>query len=370
MGKAIDEATFLEFYRDSALNYSVAMKMAIRQKLQDEGKITFDKQTSLTDTDKFPMFFLDKRDIDAIITRTAMNSEFSNFYENWEFVKLYKYSVPLFFYKSEPLDKVLNKLGLQEFEEEKYKSPRILSSELKSAVPIYKKVGNNVIVKFVLQKSYFDIANTTQTDYRYPVIIYFDVKTGFLEIRYDAFKYGSTFAGNNYEDIVNQSIDWLKNTLHIKLFDCDHTDTIDKIKDENDSSVKIYKQMMELSSGGSAELTAAQDRDYLLPFVGELRELISENTDLFDKAPDIKQLLEQYLDDKEQTANYPYVYVNWVQPVVSQSYIVKITFDYLQGKYTVLQHLTGTCKDLGMERMNDAIEYLCKSGSFTKGAKL
>ena len=182
MGKAIDEATFLEFYRDSALNYSVAMKMAIRQKLQDEGKITFDKQTSLTDTDKFPMFFLDKRDIDAIITRTAMNSEFSNFYENWEFVKLYKYSVPLFFSKSEPLDKVLNKLGLQEFEEEKYKSPRILSSELKSAVPIYKKVGNNVIVKFVLQKSYFDIANTTQTDYRYPVIIYFDVKTGFLRL--------------------------------------------------------------------------------------------------------------------------------------------------------------------------------------------
>lgn len=370
MGNAIDEASFLGFYRDSVLNYSVAMKTAIRQKLQDAGKITFDKQTSLTDTDQFPIFFPDKGNIDSIISRTTMNSEFSNFYENWEFIKLYKYSVPLFFQASNSIGELLKESDVQEFKEKKYTSPRILPTELKDAIPIYKKIKNNFAIKFVLQKSYFDIANTTQTDYIYPVIIYFDIEANVSEIRYDAFKYGSTLAGNNYEEIVNQCIEWLKDKLGINLFNCDHKDTIDKIKDENDSSVKIYKQMMELSSGGSAELTAAQDREYLLPFVGELRELINENTDLFDKSPDIKQLLKNYLDDKEQTANYPYIYVNWVQPIASQSYIVKITFDYLQGKYTVLQHLTGTCKDLGMERMNDAIKYLCKSSSFTKGAEI
>ena len=91
---------------------------------------------------------------------------------------------------------------------------------------------------------------------------------------------------------------------------------------------------------------------------------------MFDKDLDIKQLLEQYLDNKEETADYPYIYVSWEQPVVSQNYIVKITFDYLQYKFTTLQHLTGTCKDLGMERMNNAIKYLCTSGSFTKGAEI
>ena len=369
MNNKIDEQTFLKFYRDSVMNYSVAMKNAICRRLESEGKITFDKQTSLTDTETFPFFFPDKN-INTVITSTTLNALFSNFYENWEFVKLYKYSVPLFYLSKDDLTNALKKNKIQEFNEKDYSSSRILSTELKSATPVYKKVKNDIIVKSVLQKSYFDVETGEQTDYRYPVIIYLNTKHNFLEIRYDAFKYGSSQPSTKYEDIVSQSIDWLKNTLGLKLYECNHTDAIDKLKDKKDNNVKIYKQMMELSSGGSAELTAAQDRDYLLPFVGELRELISENKDLFDKAPEIQQLLERYLDDKEETAEYPYIYVNWEQPVASQSYIVKITFDFLQRRYTVLQHLTGTCKDLGMERMNNAIEYLCKSGSFTKGTEI
>ena len=112
------------------------------------------------------------------------------------------------------------------------------------------------------------------------------------------------------------------------------------------------------------------DEDSVLPFIGELRELIDENEELFSKAPEIKELLIRYLDDKENTANYPYVYVQWENPVVSQSYLVKITFDFSNREYTVLQHLTGTCKDLEMRRMNDAIKYLCTSGTFIEGKEL
>lgn len=132
----------------------------------------------------------------------------------------------------------------------------------------------------------------------------------------------------------------------------------------------MFKQMMEMKSGGAAELTASQDVDAVLPFIGELRELIVENEELFDQNKEIKSLLVKYLDDKVNTANYPYIYVKWIKPVESQSYIVKITFDYLSQKYTVMQHLTGTCNDMKMGRMNDAIKYLCTSGSFTKGESL
>lgn len=81
-------------------------------------------------------------------------------------------------------------------------------------------------------------------------------------------------------------------------------------------------------------------------------------------------MLLQYLEEKEVTANYPYVYVKRVKPVETNSYIVKITFDFIDSKYTLLQHITGECKDLGKERMNDAIKYLCESGSFTQGAEI
>ena len=107
-----------------------------------------------------------------------------------------------------------------------------------------------------------------------------------------------------------------------------------------------------------------------MPFLGELRELIEENEELFSESQEIKQLLLQYLNEKEATASYPYIYVKWIKPVETLSYIVKITFDYFEGKYTLLQHITGNCKDLGMERMNDAIKYLSKSGSFVKGEEI
>ena len=105
------------------------------------------------------------------------------------------------------------------------------------------------------------------------------------------------------------------------------------------------------------------------PFIGELKELINENAEAFEKADEVKQILLQYLADKEATASYPYIYIKWVKPVESQSYIVKVTFDYFNQKYTLLQHITGDCKDLGMERMNNAIKYLCQSGAFIKGEK-
>ena len=142
---------------------------------------------------------------------------------------------------------------------------------------------------------------------------------------------------------------------------------IDVVNDKQNESVKMYKQMMELSSGWAAELTASESADYVLPFIGEIRELIDENEELFSEAEDVKQLLLQYLEDKEATARYPYIYIKWVDPVESQSYIVKVTFDYFNHKHTLLQHITGSCKDLGMERMNNAIEYLCQSGSFVRG---
>lgn len=128
--------------------------------------------------------------------------------------------------------------------------------------------------------------------------------------------------------------------------------------------------MMDLSSGGAAELTASESTDYVLPFIGELRELISENEELFNCSPAIRELLTKYLDDKEATASYPYVYVKWVMPVETDSYMIKITFDYFDSVYTVMQHISGDCKDLGRERMNNAIKYLCESGSYTKGVEL
>ncbi len=109
---------------------------------------------------------------------------------------------------------------------------------------------------------------------------------------------------------------------------------------------------------------------YVLPFIGEIRELIDENEDLFSEADEVKQLLLQYLNEKRSNCKLSIHICKMGKTSRKQSYIVKITFDYFNNRYTLLQHITGSCKDLGMGRMNDAIEYLSVSGSFVKGEEI
>lgn len=347
------------------------MQNYICRLLESEKRITFDAQCSLLNR-KDTLFIESKKDYKSIIARTASKSCYSDFYEKWEFIKLYKYSVPVFYDLDgiESLYDYLGELGIKKFDPENFKPDYILNTDLKDTEPLYWKNNDDIFIKFVLQKTYVIPEDFRQIDYRYPVVIYINSEKKILEIRYDSTKYNNQFDSMTYENIVSDCIDWLKTKAGFNLFVCEHTHMISIINDKQNENVKMYKQMMEMSSGAAAELTAAEDRDYVLPFIGEIRGLIEENEELFDQAEEVKQLLLQYLSDKEATASYPYIYIKWVKPVESQSYIVKVTFDYLNHRYTLLQHITGSCKDLEMGRMNDAIKYLCESGSFVKGEKI
>jgi hypothetical protein len=368
----MDEATFLEFYKNTMLCGSNNFQHFVCKQLEAENKITFEEQRKIND-DEDTLFFESKRDFKGIISKTTTSKNFIGFYEEIEYKKLYKYSVPLYYEPSEnPLQEALNDKKITLFERKEYTPDYVIDRVLGEATPVAYEEDGKLFVKFVLQKAYIHSETFEQIDYRYPIVIYINPSINMLEIRYDSmrYSYNEQVDRDAYSKIVSYCIDWIKSNLGLKLFACEHTDTIKIINDIQNTEVRMYKQMMEMKSGGSAELTASENGDYLLPFIGEIRELIDENEELFSEAIEVKQLLLQYLNEKEATASYPYIYVKWVKPVETQSYIVKITFDYFNGKYTLLQHITGSCKDLGMGRMNDAIEYLSKSGSFVKGEEI
>lgn len=367
----MDEKTFMNFYKNTVLGYSNNLQRHICRLLEEQHRITFNEQLQIFDSTK-TLYFKSKRDFKNILSQTTTNRNFIGFYEYWEFVKLYKYSVPLFFQleTEKKLIDIFTEKRIPEFKEESFKPEFVLNTLLSEAEPIYLKENDNLFIKFVLQKTYITPESFDQIDYRYSIVLYFDLATQCVEIRYDPLKYTTSFDSEVYEKLVVNCIDWMRKELGLSLFVCEHTDAIKIVNDKQNEDVKMYKQMMQMSSGGAAELTASEGSDYVLPFIGEIRELIDENEELFNEASEIKQLLTQYLNDKEATASYPYIYIKWVKPVESQSYIVKVTFDYLNHTHTLLQHITGDCKDLGMGRMNDAIKYLCESGSFVKGEKI
>ena len=370
MRSPMDEKTFLDFYKNTMLSHSNNLQRYVCKWLEAEHRITFDAQISMDDSSD-TLFFESKRDFKGIISKTTTNLSFANFYEQFEFKKLYKYSVPFFFEMKDDktVKEILDEKAIKFFDNE-YEADFIIDSSLKEAKPIAYIEGEKIFLKFTLQKVYVEAETYDTVDYRYPILIYIDTFLKVLEVRYDAIRFGEQIDRDVYSKIINSCVTWVQENLNMDLYVCEHLDAIKVINDKDNPDVRMYKQMMELSSGGSAELTASESADYVLPFIGEIRELIDENEDLFNESEEIKQILLQYLTDKEATASYPYIYVKWVKPVESQSYVVKITFDYFNNKFTLLQHITGNCNDLGMERMNNAIEYLCKSGSFVKGEKI
>lgn len=372
MRTPMDEATFLEFYKNTILGGSNNFQHFICKQLEAENRITFEEQCKISDKDD-TLFFESKKDFKGIISKTTTTKSFINFYETLEYTKLYKYSVPFFYEMGEKsIDEVIKEKKIAIFDNKSYNPEYVIDRALNESAPVAYVEDGVYFIKFVLQKAYMQPDTFETVDYRYPIVIYINPSINILEIRYDSmrYSYNEQVDRDAYYKIVSYCIDWIIDTFGIKLFLCEHSDTIKIINDIQNTDVRMYKQMMEMKSGGSAELTASENGDYMLPFLGEIRELIDENEELFSEADEIKQLLLQYLNEKEATASYPYIYVKWVKPVETQSYIVKITFDYFNGKYTLLQHITGKCNDLGMGRMNHAIEYLSNSGSFVKGEEI
>ncbi len=372
MRTPMDEVTFLGFYKNTILCGSNNFQHFICKQLEAENRITFEEQRKISDKED-TLFFESKKDFKGIISKTTTMKSFISFYEALEYKKLYKYSVPFFYEAGEKsIDEVLKEMQIAVFKNEIYQPEYVIDRNLNESAPIAYVEDGIYFIKFVLQKAYQQSDTFEQIDYRYPIVIYINPSINILEVRYDSmrYSYNEQIDRDAYSKIVFYCTDWIKDNFGMKLFRCEHMDTIKIINDIQNTEVRMYKQMMEMKAGGSAELTASENGDYMLPFLGEIRELIDENEELFAEADEIRQLLLQYLNEKEATASYPYIYVKWIKPVETKSYIVKITFDYFNGKITLLQHITGKCNDLGMGRMNDTIEYLSNSGSFVKGEEI
>lgn len=366
MASQMDKDTFLNFYKDTMLGYSQNFQNYTLQLMKEKEKVSFDNQLTINESHSAEYF-----EKTNAIAATSSQERFARFYEYIEFHKLYKYSVPLFYEFSDGGD-IAKAITLSDsilFDYEKFKPSFMIPTVLGEDAPLYIIEGSDVYIKFVVQKHYRTYEDIL-INYRFPIIIYFNNECKILEIRYDSPRHDPTFSRGSNKQLVIAAIKWIKDNLGINLFICEHFNLIANLKADTDGDTKIYKQMMELKSGGSAELTASADSDYILPFIGELRELISENDELFKNSPDLKALLYQYLDEKEDTTNYPYIYIKRVKPVDTDSYLVKITFDFFDSRLTLLQHITGDCKDLGRERMNDAIKYFCESSSFARGDKI
>lgn len=367
MLRDMGEKEYLRFYNNTATKiYSGQFKKYIRDMLEKKGLITYS-----SDEEESAKYF-NSKNYNIIVNDTSKDKDFLDFYDNLDFIKTYKYSVPLFYEgDEEKLYQLLKeKKEIYKIGEWDYNKGYCIAESMKDAIPAYYENDEKKFIKFVVQKNYFNSLQES-IDYRYVVLIYIDSQNKIIEIRYDNVKNaGEIDYKKVYENQVNYCIEWIKEKLGLKVKKCLSKDFNDAIKRDVTGNIKIFKQMMDMGTYGSAELTASEDTDYILPFIGEIKALIDDNKELFDSCPEIREIFSRYIQEKVETASYPYVYLLWKNAVVSKNFIFKVTFKYFERKFILIQHITATDEYLGMERMNDAIDYLAKNKAITPGEEI
>lgn len=276
------------------------------------------------------------------------------FYEKWEFIKSYKYSV---LYTCDEFNDVLKKVSeIKPLEEEceneyTFEPFTILN-------PVAHHEDNYDFLKFNM--SFSAIHPQTQEEFlnKYPILVVFHKKSQLIEFRFDVVKQiyiSGKRESTIYANLISRIKSYVEKTYlcSLKALDLNFMVNVSKC----DSTVKLIAQYMKLPSGGNAQLEVGNNQEYVLPFIGELKSLIVAHQCELEKAPTFKDALEQFMFEMEEMSDYPWIELLWENEIKTRSIHVKFIFNYMDHEYCLIQYYYSNYW-IEMERMNYVVKYI------------
>lgn len=303
-------------------------------------------------------------DLEKICKSLYEKHEAIKYIEEWEFFRPYKYAI-LFQYAG------LDANSLKRLLESEFVIPftkgqnsfdslqelllnGISSSKLEK--PTIYETDAQVYYKFNIRFKGFLPGSGKQTKLKYPIVIVVYKDIPVVEIRLDRinsyYKESETF----YRDKIRLVTSWLRDELGISLQNINFQPIIDYIEKNKDQEVVVSAKRMNLRTGGKATLES--NEEYILPLLGELKEFIKLHDEQFEQSPVIKQLLQDFIADVEETSDFPWISLRWKHIVKTKQITVKFQHNYYDEGYTLLQYI-GIQKEV--ERMDYVTRYLIQS---------
>ncbi|MGL5068098.1 MAG: hypothetical protein ACRC6T_09835 [Sarcina sp.] len=281
--------------------------------------------------------------------------------EEWEYIRDYQYSV-LFktgLIKEEAVKELVKRCNLKEFNHES--GIEKIRDIISKPTVFYAK--NEIILKFTLGKKSINPETEEALKYKYTINAVFHLDSNLIEIRYNPIN--GLFI-DDYKAFYKRNISavkaWINSSLGIKIERFSIHRIIDSLK--NSSKLRLEGQDMRFSDGGKACLEIGSNKSYALPLLGELKDIINQNEEEFNKAIAIKQMLETWIESKEEEADYQWICLCWPDDKGRKTYDVKVRFqfDYFEEDESLLYHYSGP---IGMERMNNVVRTIieCSRGN-------
>lgn len=290
-----------------------------------------------------------------------------NVIEEMEYELPYKYAV--LFALNKPLDDNINNLIengiIKNFDDKTFEGDICTNFDfLEHIKPTFKSISENVdALKFShLVTGYLPTEGNNKRIIKYPIIVLIHKKLNVLEVRFDHIK-GLFKNGDEYFYVkeVKKVLDWIESYLNGDLIPLDLQPTVEYVSKKDSTEVNVAAQAMNLKAGSKAVLDTGVNDEYVLPLLGELKQLIKENEELFNtnkKTMEILNILENFIFETEETSDLPWISLSWPNAKKSKTLKVKFSFNYKGQDYDLLQYYGSNAE---MERMNYVTQYLIEN---------
>ncbi len=291
--------------------------------------------------------------IDAVKQTIEHSDKAVPIFEDWEYNKDYKYSV---LFKCNDFDNVFSMLKDVSQKQPELKNEISIGSV---GTPIFKHSENQILLKFSKFFSAIDPLEQSELLLKYPIIVIFDNKNKIVEFRFDAIKrvfLSEKREQNVYSDLIDDINKILREKYNIitEPFDLDY---ITNISNSDINGVNVMAEYRKLPNGGNAQLEVGNNENYILPIIGELKELITKHSSELLKVPMLAAALNQFIFENDELSDYTWIEVMWPDEVKTRSIRVKFIFNYKGYSYTLIQHYYNNIL-IGRERMDHVTEHI------------
>ncbi|NFM30695.1 hypothetical protein FDC02_05170 [Clostridium botulinum] len=182
--------------------------------------------------------------------------------------------------------------------------------EIVAYKPTYKQDENYIYLKFNF------VLNNREDNFKkikYPVLVIINKDMNIFEIRLDTISFKYKDNENFYKDKIGKVNAWVVSYLKCQVLNIDFQAITRYMKNEKKDDVTIVALKMK-RDGTIAFLDSASNDEMIIPILGELKNIVSLNKELFNKTTDtikIKTIIEDFISEVEETSDLPSVKILW-----------------------------------------------------------
>lgn len=354
----MEHNNYIEFLQGTIEGYPTKVKKHLNKIFFNSGIAQDTPQTTIDNVIEPSINVQDLELTEKLFACIKQHEKAIILFEEWEYDKDYKYST---LFTSATFDQLVEKVKSNgEYKlsvNEKSESSRMFQGLQSPLVQTHQEL---MILKFNLKFAAVDPLTTKELLLKYPVLAVFHTEEKLIEFRFDGLKRvympekrEQTF----YSDLIKDILTYFSTKLDCQLHPLELDFLITEAKKTTQTAVRLMAQYMKLPSGGNAQLEVGNNLNYILPIIGELKELIDNNLLELEKTPSFKNALDQFIFENEELSDYSWVEIMWENEIKTRSIRVKFIFNYRNYPYCLLQHYYNNVL-IGMERMNHVTRYI------------